>query len=154
MDLQLLVSAPFAVQLHLLSAVAAFAIGCANLLRLKGTATHKFLGWAWVALMLVVAISSFWIHDIDIWNGFSPIHLISIYVLVTVPYGIWHIRRGNIEGHRSAMVATFVGGLVIAGLLTLVPAYPCAGSFARTGIVRLGLDHRNAQKRPPCTRKS
>ena len=121
MNLQLLLNAPLAVQLHLWTAVAAFAIGCANLIRTKGTASHKFLGRIWVTLIAVVALSSFWIHDINVWHGFSPIHLISIYVLVMVPLGVWHVRRGNIEGHRNAMIGTFVGGLVIAGLLTLAP---------------------------------
>ena len=121
MNLQLLVNAPFAVQLHLWAAVAAFAIGCANLIRTKGTASHKFLGRIWVALIAVVSVSSFWIHDINVWYGFSPIHFISIYVLVMVPLGVWHVRRGNIKGHRNAMIGTFVGGLVIAGLLTLAP---------------------------------
>lgn len=78
MNLELLITAPLAIQLHLWAAVAAFAIG--------GT----------LALIAFIAISSFGIHEIDVWHGFSPIHLISIYVLVMLPLGVWHVRRGNV----------------------------------------------------------
>ncbi len=129
MNLDILFGAPLAIQLHLWAAVVAFGIGCANLMRAKGTASHKILGRVWVTLIAVVAISSFWIQEIDVWRGFSPIHLISIYVLVMLPLGIWHIRKGNVRGHRNAMVGVFVGGLVIAGLFTLAPGRLIARAF-------------------------
>ena len=34
---------------------------------------------------------------------------------------LWHVRRGNIRGHRMAMLGLYIGGLLIAGGLTLLP---------------------------------
>ncbi len=71
--------------------------------------------------MLLVAASSFWISEINQWNGFSLIHLLSIQVLVTLPIALLAARRGNIRRHRFSMVGMFVGALVVAGLFTLLP---------------------------------
>lgn len=121
MSLQPLLSASLAVKVHAFVAMAAFAIGIVQLARAKGDAPHRVLGYAWVAMMIVIAASSFAIHGINQWMGFSWIHLISIYVLINVPLAIVHIRRGNVNAHRKAMIGTFVGGLVIAGLFTFLP---------------------------------
>ena len=72
-------------------------------------------------MMMAVAASSFFIHELNQWMGFSWIHLLSIFVLINVPLAVIHARRGKVTAHRFAMVATFAGGLVIAGLFTLLP---------------------------------
>jgi uncharacterized membrane protein len=42
--------------------------------------------------------------------------------LATVFFGaLWNVRRGNIRGHRNAMLGLYWGGLLIAGGLTLLP---------------------------------
>ena len=38
-----------------------------------------------------------------------------------LPLAIWHIRRGNVDGHRKAMKGMYIGGCVVAGLFTLLP---------------------------------
>jgi uncharacterized membrane protein len=86
------------------------------LLRTKGTASHKRLGRVWVAVMLVVAISSFWIRR----DGFSWIHLLSIWTLISLAAAIWFIRRGNVRAHQGFMVGTFLG-LVGAGIGAFAP---------------------------------
>ena len=121
MNLDLLFGAPVAVQMHSLGGACRLGDRHAKLVRTKGTTSHKLFGWTWVMLIVLVAVGSFWIRRIDMWHGFSAIHLLSIYTLLMVPPGIWRIRRGDIGGHRSAMVGTSVGGLVTAGLLTLMP---------------------------------
>jgi uncharacterized membrane protein len=52
------------IPIHAFVAMAAFALGVVQLVAPKGTLPHRTLGWLWVALMAVVAISSFWIHQI------------------------------------------------------------------------------------------
>jgi uncharacterized membrane protein len=47
------------VQIHAIAAVAALAIGCGVLLLRKGTPRHKAPGATWVAVMMVVALTSF-----------------------------------------------------------------------------------------------
>jgi len=73
----------------------------------KGTTRHRALGYTWAALMLVVAISSFWVHEIHLWGLWSPIHLLSIFTLVMLPLGIWHAHQHSVRRHRSTMVGLF-----------------------------------------------
>jgi uncharacterized membrane protein len=79
------------------------------------------MGYAWVALMLVIAISSFWIRQIRLIGPFSPIHLLSILVLITVPLAVWHAHHHHVARHRRMMVALYVFALVGAGIFTLLP---------------------------------
>ena len=109
------------VQLHAYCAVAALVIGSVQLYRSKGDITHKTMGYVWAGLMFAIALSSFWIHEINQWAGFSLIHLLSVLVLFSVPLGIHAIRRGNVDGHRKAMTRIFWSALVVAGLFTLLP---------------------------------
>lgn len=121
MSLAPLLNAPFAIQLHAFAAMAAFVLGLVQFAAPKGTLPHRTVGFVWFALMLTVAISSFWIHEIRLWRDWSPIHLISIYVLIMIPTGIYFAHRHNVRGHARTVIGIFMGGLVIAGLFTFVP---------------------------------
>ena len=121
MDLAPLTNAPFAYQLHAYAALATFALGVVQLARVKGTTQHRALGYTWVALMLIVAISSFWIHDLRVWGPWSPIHLLSIFTLVMLPLGVYYARRHSVVRHKSTMISIFAGALIIAGVFTLAP---------------------------------
>ena len=101
--------------------MAAFLLGLAVLFRRKGTPLHKAMGRTWVALMLAVSLSSFWIHELNQFMGFSWIHLLSILVLYSMTTAIFAIRRGDVRAHRIGMLSTFAGALLIAGLFTLMP---------------------------------
>ena len=109
------------IQVHALAAMAAFVIGIVQLSAPKGTLPHRVVGFVWVALMLVVAVSAFFIHTIRLWGPWSPIHLLAIFVLITLPLGLWQAHRHDVAGHRRAMISLFTGALVIAGLFTLLP---------------------------------
>jgi uncharacterized membrane protein len=121
MSLAPLLDAPTQIPLHALAAMAAFVLGAVQLAAPKGTLPHRTLGWIWVALMMTVAASSFWIHQIRLLGPWSPIHLLSIFTLVVVPLGVWRAHRHEVAGHRLIMILTFSGALVIAGLFTLLP---------------------------------
>jgi uncharacterized membrane protein len=108
------------VPLHLTSAVAALIIGGVVLARRKGTVSHKALGRLWVALMAVVAISSFWIFGLRHGAGPSWIHALSVWTLVSLACAIYFIRRGNVRAHKGFMIGTFLG-LAGAGLGALAP---------------------------------
>ena len=99
----------------------AFALGIVQLSAPKGTLPHRTIGWIWVTLMVLVSVSSFWIHQLRLWGPWSPIHLISIFTLVTLPLAVWAAHRHAVERHRRAMTGIFFGALVIAGLFTVVP---------------------------------
>jgi len=121
MSLTPLLDAALVVQVHAFAAMTAFAFGVVRLAAPKGTLPHRSLGWVWVVLMVAIAGSSFWIHDLKIIGPFSPIHVLSIYTLAMLPFAVMHARRGRVGKHRSAMISIFVGALVIAGSFTFLP---------------------------------
>ena len=121
MDLAPLLDAAPAIQLHAFTAMTAFALGVMQLSAPKGTLPHRTIGWIWVTLMAVVALSSFWIHQLRLWGPWSPIHLLSIFTLAVLPWAVWAAHRHAVDRHRRAMTGLFFGALVIAGLFTLMP---------------------------------
>ncbi|MET0653396.1 MAG: DUF2306 domain-containing protein [Hyphomicrobiaceae bacterium] len=121
MSLAPLLDAPLVIQLHAFAAMAAFALGAVQLAGMKGTTQHRGRGFVWVGLMLIVAVSSFWIHEIRLWGPWSPIHLLSILTLVSLPGALYYAHTHQVRRHRNAMLALFLGALVIAGMFTFVP---------------------------------
>lgn len=106
---------------HAITAIAAIILGGVQLLMRKGTLTHKLLGRLWVALMAIVAISSFWIHEFRLLGLFSPIHLLSLLVLYSLWEGVHYARVGNIAKHKKTMHVLYVLALLITGAFTLLP---------------------------------
>jgi uncharacterized membrane protein len=121
MSLAPLLDAAPAIPLHAFAAMAAFALGIVQFAAPKGTLPHRTVGWIWVALMTVVAISSFWIHQIRLLGPWSPIHLLSIFTPVALVLAVVAARTHNVRRHRIIMISTFAGALVLAGLFTFVP---------------------------------
>ncbi|WP_439368197.1 DUF2306 domain-containing protein [Bradyrhizobium sp. DASA03120] len=121
MSLAPLLEAAPAIPLHAFAAMAAFVLGLVQFSAPKGTLPHRSIGWIWVVLMLVVAASSFWIHQIRLIGPFSPIHLLSIFTLVVLPLAVWRAHTHRIADHRRMMTFIFAGALVVAGLFTLMP---------------------------------
>jgi uncharacterized membrane protein len=121
MSLAPLLDAAPPIPVQAFAAMAAFALGVVQLAAPKGTLPHRTLGWIWVGLMMTVAGSSFWVHQIRLVGPWSPIHLLSILVLVTVPLAVWRAHHHRVTDHRRIMISVFSGALVIAGLFTLLP---------------------------------
>ena len=121
MHLQPLLGAPVGIWLHPFAALGALGLGAAQLISTKGTMPHRIRGYVWSALMLIVAVSSFWIHSLRFIGPFSPIHLLSILTLVTLPRALHLARCGDFAGHRRIMLMLFWFALVGAGLFTLLP---------------------------------
>jgi uncharacterized membrane protein len=71
--------------------------------------------------MTLVALSSFWIHELRVIWIFSPIHLLSVFTLLMLPRAVFAARRGDIALHRTIMRALFFMGLVLPGLFTFLP---------------------------------
>jgi uncharacterized membrane protein len=110
--------------IHLITALGALLVGLFLLARKpRGDGAHKLWGWAWVALMLSTAVASAFIRDYRMINiaGFTPIHGFTVFTLYSLPKGIYHIRKGNIQAHRKTMRGLFIGACVVAGLFTLLP---------------------------------
>lgn len=121
MTLAPLLAAPPVIQVHALAALMAFALGCLQFLRAKGDRPHRRLGWVWAGLMAVVAASGFGIHTVQVWGIWSPIHLLSVLTLATLPLALRAARAGRVRAHARAMTLLFAGALLIAGGFTLLP---------------------------------
>lgn len=121
MDATALAQASLAIQFHVACAALALVIGTLMLFWKKGTRLHKALGRIWIGLMLVVSLSSFFISEIRLLGPYSPIHVLSLLTL----FGLWGgwraIRAGDVRAHRVTMIMVYGGGLIGAGLFTLVP---------------------------------
>ena len=105
--------------LHLVTALAALGLGTANLALAKGTHRHRIVGWAWIAAMLCVTMSSFRIRELNP-GAFSWIHGLTVWTLVSMFVAIAAVRRGRVRVHAGFMVGTMIGA-VVAGGFALAP---------------------------------
>ena len=105
---------------HTVLALLAVLIGGIQLALAKGTAAHRWLGRVWVSLMTYVVISSFFISKIKTWRGFSSIHLLSAWTLLSLVVAVYHARAGNFHQHQSWIVA--LSGLALTESSRLCPA--------------------------------
>jgi uncharacterized membrane protein len=121
MSLDPLLQASPTIQIHAFAAMAAFVLGIVQFTAPKGTIPHRAIGWLWVAIMAVVSVTAFFIHEIRLWGPFSPIHLLAIFTLIMLPLAVRHARRHQVQHHSRATIGIFTGGLVIAGLFTFLP---------------------------------
>jgi uncharacterized membrane protein len=121
MGLAPLLDAAPAIPVHAFAAMAALVLGVVQFAAPKGTLPHRTIGWIWVVLMAAVAASSFGIHQLRLLGPWSPIHLLSILVLVLLPIAVVSAHRHDVRHHRRIMIGIFSGGLVVAGLFTLLP---------------------------------
>lgn len=109
-----------AVIIHLVTVLIALPLGMIIFLSRKGGARHRTMGKAWLLLMVVTAIATFFIRHLN--DGqLSYIHLLSVLTLVSVPRAINAARQGNIALHRRRLVSMFAGALIVAGLASFIP---------------------------------
>ncbi len=114
-----------AIAIHLSLALVALILGAIVLARPKGTAPHKALGRAWVAIMIIVSVSSFWIPA---FGRLGWIHLLTGLTLVSLTMAVWHIRNGRARHHRGWMIGAY-GGLVGAGIFAAAIPDRVVGGF-------------------------
>ncbi|MCU0896587.1 MAG: DUF2306 domain-containing protein [Burkholderiales bacterium] len=105
-----------AIAIHAATAIAALGIGATLLARRKGSAAHRILGRIWAVTMLAVALSAFFIG-----NGFSWLHALALAALAGLAGAVYAARAGKVGTHRRAILALYVGALVIPGLFALSP---------------------------------
>lgn len=119
-DLELFAALPLAVQLHILGAVGALALGWVLMAVRKGRTFHRVAGWVWVGLAAVVVGSSIFITDLN--NGrFSVLHIFTAVSLISLPVGVAFARRHQVKGHRSTMMGLFFGGFAVNVFIAFIP---------------------------------
>ncbi|MEO1659200.1 MAG: hypothetical protein AAFR65_15940 [Pseudomonadota bacterium] len=127
-DFAPLYAAPWYIQIHAISAMAAFVLGGIQFAAPKGTLPHKTLGIIWVGLMSAVTISSAFILGPPVEGGtfFDRLSFIHIFTLITA-YGIYGGLRFLIAGspalknHWKPFLGIYIGGLVVAGAFAFTP---------------------------------
>ena len=121
MNIQAFLDSDPIIQAHMLLAVAALFIGLFVFWKQKGTPLHRRLGKLWVALMISVSLTGLFIHEIRMWGLFSPIHVFSVFVPISLAIAILYAKTGRVSEHKRTMIANFVGGNLIAGGFTFLP---------------------------------
>ena len=124
-----LLHAPPAILFHVATVVPAAFLGAWLLVAAKGTRLHRLAGRAWIGLMAATSLSTFFIHEIRLVGDFSPIHLISAYVLCGCILAVRAARRRDIAAHRGHVAGMYLGGIVIAGAFSFLPGRIMHESF-------------------------
>lgn len=106
-----------AVMFHVVTVIPCVPLGLYLLIAPKGTAMHKALGKLWVALMVITATSTLFIHE-----GMA---LSWIHIFVPMTYrASWLIissaRKGDIKRHKAEIVSLFLGALMIPGVFAII----------------------------------
>ncbi len=108
---------PAVVWIHLAAMIVVLALTPVLLWRRRGTIAHRRLGWIWAVAMMISAVDSLFVHSVRP-GRFSPIHLLSILVLVAVPGAVRAARRHDVARHRRTIRALAIGALLVAGFFT------------------------------------
>lgn len=109
---------------HLATVIPAFGIGALQLLKRKGTPSHKRLGRIYMMLMLATALITLAMPaqvGPQFLQHFGFIHAFSLLALFSVPTAYFAARRGNLNAHRAAMIGLYIGGILIAGAFAFAP---------------------------------
>ncbi|GGY74924.1 DUF2306 domain-containing protein [Marinobacter zhanjiangensis] len=121
MNLNALLAASLPIQIHVVTVMLALVIGLLQLVLKRGTSLHRTMGWGWVVAMAVTAVSSFFIHRIQLVGPWSPIHILSVVTLVYLTLAIQAARQGNMRRHGMIMASLFLFAVIGAGVFTLLP---------------------------------
>ncbi|MEM7728305.1 MAG: DUF2306 domain-containing protein [Pseudomonadota bacterium] len=112
--------ASLAVQIHVLVAFAALAIGLAMFVKRKGTWMHRYGGRTFLLLMLATATSALFIREMNA-GGLSWIHLFVPLTFFASWETVHYIRKGDVRRHRRAVMGLFFGALLIPGIVSFLP---------------------------------
>lgn len=119
-DLALLSRTSPVILVHLAFGLLALAVGGVLMAGRKGARLHRVLGWAWVLAVGTVAATSLFIKTLNP-GHFSIIHLLSGYVIVSLPLAVAAARRHDVERHRRYMTGMFYGGFAVNLVFVLLP---------------------------------
>src|ERR1700760_1893430 len=119
MTLEPLLNAPLAVRIHVATVVPAFFIGTWLIFfSRKGRTIHRALGYVYLTLMTITAITTLFIHQLmpnSPFFGLSPIHLLIPVTLYAVIGALRSAKAHDIAGHKRAMLILYLSGLLLAG---------------------------------------
>ncbi|GAA1891288.1 DUF2306 domain-containing protein [Lapillicoccus jejuensis] len=118
--------------IHATAATLSLVLGAVNLARRpKGDRRHRLVGRVWVVAMYLAVLTSFAIREVNP-GGFSWLHGLSAFTLVTLTVGWVAALRGRIETHRGFLRGSYVG---------TVAAFVGAVVVPQRAVPRLAVDH-------------
>ncbi|MEO1043784.1 MAG: hypothetical protein AAFX52_15995 [Pseudomonadota bacterium] len=128
LDFTPLFTAPWHIQMHAISALAALLLGAVQFAAPKGTLPHKIMGALWLGLMTAVAASSVFILGPPVEGGsfverLSFIHIFTAVTAFGIVHGLWYLLSGGtmVKHHWRPFLGIYIGGLVIAGIFAFSP---------------------------------
>lgn len=116
-----------AIAVHMTAALTATVLGPVAIWMRSGTThrpkLHRALGYAWVTCMVTAAVSALFIRDFALPNfqGYTLIHLLVPMTVLGLFRAFRRLHRGDIQGHRKAMMSLYLSACLIAGSFTLLP---------------------------------
>ncbi len=124
MTLEPLLTAPWPVQLHVATVVPAALLGAWLILFSgKGSPAHRQLGRVYMLLMFTTSMLALLIHETNPRGplGFSFIHLFVPITVISLVLAWRAALRGDMVRHKSAVIGSYIGGIVVAGGLSFLP---------------------------------
>jgi uncharacterized membrane protein len=109
-----------AIQVHVLTAVAALILGAVLMIVRKGRTFHRIAGWVWVSLVLVTAGATLFITSLND-GSWSLLHLFTGWTLITLPLAVMAAKRHVVARHRRSMMGLFYGGFAINLFIAFIP---------------------------------
>ena len=106
-----------AVLFHVSTVIPCVPLGLYLLVAPKGTPMHKQLGKLWVALMVITATSTLFIHE---GMALSWIHIFVPFTYRASWLIVKKARQGDIKGHKAEIVSLFLGALMIPGIFAFI----------------------------------
>lgn len=96
--------------IHAVTASLSLLLGAFQLLRpKKGDRFHRMVGRTWLVCMYSVCVSSFFIQGVQ--DGFSWLHALSLFTIMTISLGLYSAIKGNIAAHKANMIGSYFGSL-------------------------------------------
>ena len=123
MTLQPLLEVPWAVQAHVVTLIAAWLVGTWMLfVGRKGTSAHRRMGALFIALMLITAAISLFIHyrmPNPLLFGFSTFHLFVPLVVCLSAIALYGGLSGRRSLHRFGVMALYFGSITFTGVVNV-----------------------------------
>ena len=104
---------------HTTLGLVALAAGAAVLIRPKGDAWHRRVGWVYAGALAVLCVESFWIRDTTpFFRGFGMFHVMALVSFFTLVAGIVPARLRIphwFDWHYSSMAWSYIGLVMATG---------------------------------------
>ena len=124
---------------HLITALLGILIGALVVVSRKGTRKHKWLGRAYVSMMVAINVSAFLIYEL--FGGFGLFHWMALFSLLSVLIGYIpaRLRKPGWKAQHAYFMSGSYVGLVAALAAETLTRYVSLPFFAAVGVVSISV---------------